>query len=279
MFNIPFVYREGYSAGDPLPVFGAVDAVIWVDSLKQVYNGFPYSAATNGNTDIRLWQDRTIYGNDLTATTVNSPSYGTITFAPSGSSSSFPYIRFDDGDSEHMSAKLSSTLNAISTGFTLFFVFRKNTSTTWSSGDPIIEFNAEWSAQNEGFGVDGYDSPTYMRFWFYNINGSIKKYVDIDWGGNGIDEDAFFYYTFRMSAGTINGYIGNKLKATNSSTGSMKAVSSNAKFYVAGGFDGTVYKQSTPLDFAEILLYDGAVPDAGLTTVWNYFKQKYGFVN
>ena len=59
----------------------------------------------------------------------------------------------------------------------------------------------------------------------------------------------------------------------------MMPVSSPAKLYIAGGFNGTTYAQASAIDVAEVLIYDGAVPNAGLTTVWNYFKTKYGFIN
>ena len=52
---------------------------------------------------------------------------------------------------------------------------------------------------------------------------------------------------------------------------------SNTKLNIAGGFNGTTFAQASAIDVAEVLIYDGAVPNAGLTTVWNYFKTKYGF--
>ena len=124
MFNIPFNYREGYSSGDPIPVFGTAKAILWVDSLKGVFNGFPYSAATLNNTNIRLWQDQTIYGNNLTANTPTSPTYSAASFSPYGTSASFPYLAFNDGSSEYLAANNSPSLQGISTGFTLFFFIR-----------------------------------------------------------------------------------------------------------------------------------------------------------
>ena len=281
MFNIPFNYREGYSAGDPVPVFGTAKAILWVDSLKGVYNGFPYSAATINNNDIRLWQDQTIYGNNLTATSVNSPSYSAVTFSPSGTSSVFPFIQYNDTASEYMSAVNSPSLKAISTGFTIFFVMRKNPLRTWSSGNPIIEYNAAWSSESEGFGVDGDSGPATMTMWYANKS-FLTTSLSIPWGSSGVDDEKFFYYTFRMSAGTITGYIGSTLKATVVATGSnklMQPVGTTAKFLIAGGFNGSTYAQASAIDVAEVLLYDGAIPNAGLTGVWNYFKTKYGFIN
>jgi len=280
MFNIPFNYREGYSSGDPIPVFGNVRAILWVDSLKGVYNGLPYSAATLNNTDIRLWKDQTIYGNDLTATTTSSPTYSATTFAPSGTSSSFPFIRFNDVNSEYVNGPNSASLQGISTGFTVFFVIRKNPSRTWSSGDPIIEYNASWTNETEGFGIDGDSGPNFLDMWYAN-NSILTTPISIPWGSAGVNDEHFYYYTYRMSGGTCTGYVGSTLKATAVATGGdkrMKAVSSNAKFKIAAGFDGSVYKQATPVDVAEVLVYDGAVPNAGLITVWNYFKSKYGFI-
>jgi hypothetical protein len=281
MFNIPFNFREGYSSGDPIPVFGSAKAILWVDSLKGVYNGLPYSAATLNNTDIRLWQDQTIYGNNLTATTTSSPTYSATTFAPSGTSSSFPFIRFNDLGSEYVNCPNSTSLQGISTGFTVFFVFRKNPERTWSSGAPIIEYNAAWTNESEGFGVDGNSAPNFLDLWYTN-NSLQRTPITIPWGSGGVNDEHFFYYTYRMSAGTVTGYVGSTLKATAVAVGgdkSMKPVSSNAKFNIAAGFDGTIYKQGAPIDVAEVLLYDGAVPDSGMITVWNYFKSKYGFIN
>lgn len=281
MFNIPFNYRDGYNGGGPSPIFGNVKAILWVDSLKGVYNGLPYSGATVGNTDIRLWQDQTVYGNNLTATTTNSPSYSAATFSPSGSSSSFPYIASTDANSEYMAANLSPSLTGISSGFTVFFVFKRNTNRTWSSGAPIIEFNAAWSSETEGFGIDGDASPSFIDMWYYNNSINNTK-ISIPWGSGGVDSSKFFYYTYRMSGGTCNGYVGSTLKTTAIAAGAnktMKAVSSNAKFYISGGFNGSTFAQASPIDIAEVLVYDGAVPDDGLITVWNYFKQKYGFIN
>jgi hypothetical protein len=280
MFNIPFNYREGYSSGDPIPVFGTVRAILWVDSLKGVYNGLPYSAATLNNNDIRLWKDQTIYGNNLTATTTSSPTYSATTFAPSGTSSSFPFIRFNDANTEYVNAPNSASLQGISTGFTVFFVIRKNPSRTWSSGDPIIEYNASWTNETEGFGIDGDSGPNFLDMWYAN-NSLLTTPIAIPWGSAGVNDEHFYYYTYRMSGGTCTGYVGSTLKATAVAVGGdkrMKAVSSNAKFNIAAGFDGSVYKQATPIDVAEVLVYDGAVPNAGLITVWNYFKSKYGFI-
>ena len=280
MFNIPFNFREGYSSGDPIPVFGSARAILWVDSLKGVYNGLPYSAATLNNTDIRLWKDQTIYGNNLTATTTSSPTYSATTFAPSGTSSSFPFVRFNDVNSEYVNGPNSPSLQGISTGFTVFFVIRKNPARTWSSGDPIIEYNASWTNTSEGFGIDGDSGPNFLDMWYAN-NSIQTTQISIPWGSGGVNDEQFYYYTYRMSAGICTGYVGSTLKATSVAGGGdkrMKAVSSNAKFNIAAGFDGSVYKQATPIDVAEVLVYDGAVPNAGLITVWNYFKSKYGFI-
>lgn len=280
MFNIPFNYREGYSSGDPIPVFGAVSAILWVDSLKGVYNGFPYSAATINDTNIRLWQDQTIYGNNLTANTSTSPTYSATTFAPSGTSSSFPFIRFADVDSERLEIPRTASLQGISTGFTVFFVFRKNPARTWSSGNPIIEYNAAWSSESEGFGIDADAGPNLMNLWYYNNSFNVTT-AEIPWGSAGVNDEHFYYYTYRMSAGTITAYVGSTLKDTKVAIGSnktMKAVSSNGKFTIAGGYNGSTFAQATAIDVAEVLVYNGAVPNAGLTTVWNYFKSKYGFI-
>lgn len=281
MFNIPFNYRDGYSAGDPLPIFGNVKAVLWVDALKGVYNGLPYSGATIGNTDVRLWQDQTVYGNNLTATTSNSPTYSASTFSPSGSSSSFPYVKINDVSQEYMAANLSPSLTGISSGFTVFFVFKRNVDRTWNSAGPIIQFNADWNLGAEGFAIGGNSSPTTIDMSYYN-NAFNKTTISIPWGSDGVDSTKFFYYTYRMSGGTCNGYVDSTLKATATAVGvdkTMKAVASNAKFYVSAGFNGDTFAQSAPIDVAEVLVYDGAVSDAGLITVWNYFKQKYGFIN
>jgi len=281
MFNIPFNYREGYSSGDPIPVFGTVKAILWVDSLKGVFNGLPYSAATINNTDIRLWKDQTIYANNLTAATTNSPTYSAATFAPSGTSSTFPYLNFNDVNSEYLAAPNSASLQGISSGFTVFFVMRKNPLRVWSSGNPIIEYNAAWTFESEGFGVDADSSPTSMDLWYAN-NSFNTTTIQIPWGSQNIDDEKFYYYTYRMSGGTVNGYVGQTLKATTVAVGAdkkMKAVSSTAKFSVAGGFNGTTFAQASSIDVAEVLVYDGAVPDSGMVTVWNYFKSKYGFVD
>lgn len=278
MFNIPFNYREGYSSGDPIPVFGTAKAIVWVDSLKGVYNGLPYSSATINNNDIRLWQDQTIYGNNFTATTTNSPSYSATTFSPYGTSASFPYVEFSDVKSEYMAAANSPSLQAISTGFTVFFVFRKNPLRTWSSGNPIIEYNAAWASESEGFGIDADAGPNFLNFWYYNQSFNPLT-VDVPWG-TVINDEKFYYYTFRMSGGTVSGYYGSTLYAQATSVGSnkkMMPVSSSAKLYIAGGFNGTTYAQASAIDVAEVLIYDGAVPNSGLVTVWNYFKTKYGF--
>lgn len=280
MFNIPFNYREGYSSGDPIPVFGTAKAIVWVDSLKGVYNGYPYSAATINNNNIRYWQDQTIYGNHFTATSVNSPSYSATTFAPYGTSSSFPYIQFNDTNSEYMAANNSVSLKGISTGFTIFFVLRKNPLRTWSSGNPIIEYNAAWSAESEGFGIDADAGPNFMDMWYYNQSFQ-RGVISVPWGTI-INDEKFYYYTFRMSAGTMNGYYGSTLYATAVALGpnkKMLATSSNAKLYIAGGFNGTTFAQASAIDIAEVLIYDGAVPNSGLNTVWNYFKSKYGFTS
>ena len=278
MFNVPFNFREGYSSGDPIPVFGSAKAVFWVDALKGVYNGLPYVPAALNNTDIRFWQDQSIYGNHLTATTVSSPSYSTTTFAPYGSSASYPFVQFNDVNTEHMAATNSASLQAISTGFTIFFVFRKNPLRTWSSGDPIIEYNAAWNSETEGFGIDGSAGPNYLDLWYYNQSFNTTT-ITVPWG-NVIDDEKFFYYTYRMSGGTVNGYYGSQLYSTAVAVGGnkkMMPVSSTAKLYIAGGYNGSTYAQASAIDVAEVLIYDGAVPNSGLITVWNYFKSKYGF--
>jgi hypothetical protein len=279
MFNIPFNFREGYSSGDPIPVFGSARAILWVDSLKGVFNGLPYSGATLNNTDIRLWQDQTIYGNNVTATTINSPSYSATTFAPYGTSANFPFIQFNDSNGEYMAAPNSPSLQGITSGFTVFIVMRKNPLRTWSSGNPIIEYNASWTNESEGFGIDGDSGPNFMDMWYSN-RAFVPTRISVPWGSGGIDDEKFFYYTYRMSGGTCTGYAGATLKDTAIAVGGnklMQPVSSSAKFNIAGGFDGLTYKQSSAIDVAEVLVYDGAVPNAGLVTVWNYFKTKYGF--
>jgi hypothetical protein len=281
MFNIPFNYRDGYTSGDPSPIFDNVKAILWVDSLKGVYNGLPYSGAVINDTNIRLWQDQTIYGNNLTGSSSNSPSYLSASFGPSGTTSLFPYLSYSDGGSEYLAGENTLSLKNISTGFTIFFVMRKNPLRTWSSGNPIIEYNAGWILPSEGFGIDADSSPNFIDMWYAN-NSFNTTTISIPWGSAGIDEESFYYYTYRMSGGTCKGYIGSTLKTTVVAVGgdkTMKPALSTAKFYVAAGFNGTTFSQSSPIDVAEVLLYDGAVPDTGLITVWNYFKQKYGFIN
>lgn len=279
MFNIPFVFRSGFDSGDPIPSFGTAKAIFWVDSQQDIYNGFPYSAATINNTDIRLWKDQTIYGNDLTATTANSPSFSATTFSPSGSSANFPYIEVNDTKAEYMAANLSPTLTGVSSGLTVFIVMRKNPSRAWSCGNPIVEFNSDWAGSGEGWGIDADCTPSTMELWYQN-NSVTNTSVTVPWGTAGVDITKFFYYTFRLSAGTMTSYLGSTLKNTVVATGAnknMKPVSSNAKLYIAGGFNGTTFSQSSPIDVAEVLIYDGAIPNSGLPSVWNYFKTKYGF--
>lgn len=281
MFNIPFNFRGGLDSGDPIPNFGTAKVVFWVNSQKNIYNGLPYSAATVGNTDIRLWQDQTVYANNMTANTATSPSFSAATFSPSGSSANFPYIEVNDTKSEWMGAPLSPSLNAISTGFTVFIVMRKNPTRIWSCGNPIIEFNSDWAGSSEGFGIDSDCGPTTMDMWYQN-NSIINTTVSVPWGSSGVDINKFYYYTFRMSAGTMTGYLGSTLKQTVVATGSnknMKPVASGTKLTIAGGFNGTTFAQSSPIDVAEVIIYDGAVPNSGLPSVWNYFKTKYGFIN
>ena len=281
MFNIPFVFRGGLDSGDPIPTFGSAKAVLWVNSQQEIYNGLPYSAATIGNTDIRLWKDQTIYGNNMSANTATSPSFFSTSFAPSGSSASFPYIEVNDTKSEWMGAPLSPSLNAISTGFTIFIVMRKNPNRIWSCGNPIVEFTSDWSGSGEGFGVDSDCGPAFMEMWYENVTFQPTS-VFIPWGSSGVDVNKFFYYTFRMSAGTCTGYVGNQLKQTVIASGSnknMRPVAANTKLTIAGAFNGTTFAQSSPIDVAEVLIYDGAVPNSGLPSVWNYFKTKYGFIN
>lgn len=278
MFNIPFNFREGYSSGDPIPVFGTAKAIVWVDSLKGVYNSLPYTSATLGNTDIRLWLDQTTYGNHLTATTANSPSYSQTTFAPYGTSASFPFIQFNDVNSEYMAANNSASLKGISTGFTIFIVLRKNPLRTWSSGNPIVQYNAAWSSDTEGFGIDGSSGPNYLELWYYN-QAFQRGLISVPWGTI-TDDEKFYYYTFRMGNGVMDGYRGSTLAATATAIGpnkKMMPVSSTGKLYVAGGFNGSTFAQASPIDVAEVLIYDGSVPNDGLITVWNYFKSKYGF--
>lgn len=281
MFNIPFNFRGGLDSGDPIPNFGTAKVVFWINSQKNIYNGLPYSAATVGNTDIRLWQDQTVYANNMTATTANSPSFFSTSFAPSGSSASFPYIEVSDVKSEYMAAPLSPSLNAISSGITVFIVMRKNPTRAWSCGNPIVEFNSDWTGSGEGFGIDADCGPAFMEMWYENVSVNPTR-VSIPWGSGGVDINKFFYYTFRLSAGTMTGYVGGTLKQTVVATGSnrnMKPVSAGTKLTIAGGFNGSTFVQSSPIDVAEVIIYDGAVPNSGLPSVWNYFKTKYGFIN
>lgn len=284
MFNIPYVYRDGYNGGDPLPVFGSAKAILWVDSLKEVYNGLPYTAATNGNTDIRLWKDQSGYNNDLTASTSNSPTYSASSFSPLGSSSSFPYIRFTDANSEYLKRGLSTSVSNISTGFTIFIVFRKNPQRNWTSGSAIFYYTSNWSANSDGIGIAADSSPTEIRCQYINAGGTpVITYIN-PWDPS-VDEK-FNYFTYRMSAHTSNGhcrtYIGDTIDNTTNLSGTfddqkVKPPSSLGILSIAGGFNNGIFAQGTPIDVAEVILYDGAIPDDGLTTVWNYFKQKYGF--
>jgi hypothetical protein len=217
----------------------------------------------------------------MTANTATSPSFSAATFSPSGSSANFPYIEINDTKGEYMAAPLSPSLNAISSGFTVFIVMRKNPTRSWSCGNPIVEFTSDWSGSGEGFGIDADCTPSQMHLWYENQSFNPTN-VYIPWGSSGVDINKFFYYTFRMSAGTCTGYVGNQLKSTVVATGSnknMRPVASNTKLTIAGGFNGTTFAQSSPIDVAEVLIYDGAVPNSGLPSVWNYFKTKYGFIN
>ena len=277
MFNVPFNFREGFSSSIA-PIFGTAKAIVWVESLRGVYNGLPYSAATINNKDVRLWLDQTSYGNNFTASTLTSPSYSATTFAPYGTSATFPYVQFNDVNTEYMAANNSASLKGISTGFTIFFVIRKNPLRTWSSGNPIIEYNAAWNSESEGFGIDGNAGPNYIDLWYYNQMFNTTT-ITVPWGTI-IDDEKFYYYTYRMSGGTVSGYYGSQLYSTAVAVGSnkkMMPVSTSAKLYIAGGFNGTTYAQSSAIDVAEVIIYDGAVPNADLVSVWNYFKSKYGF--
>jgi hypothetical protein len=279
MFVVPFNYRGGLDSGDPIPTFGTAKAIFWVNSQKGIFNGFPYSAATIGNTDVRYWQDQTPYANHLSAATATSPSFSATTFSPSGSSASFPYIEVNDVHSEYMYANSSPSLLGISSGFTVFIVMRKNPTRIWSCGNPIIEFNSDWAGSSEGFGIDADCTPSIMELWYENVSINPTS-VSIPWGSNGVDINKFYYYTFRMSAGTMTGYVGSTLKNTSIASGgskNMKPVTAGTKLTIGGGFNGSTFAQSSPIDVAEVIIYDGAVPNSGLPSVWNYFKTKYGF--
>jgi len=280
MFNIPFIYRGGFDNTGTLPTFGSATPILWVDASKSIYSDYGTTPATI-NSHVKQWNDQTGYHNNLTATTLNSPIFSATTFSPSGSSSTIPYIEVNDLSAQYMAAPRTTSLQTISSGLTLFIVFKKNPNRTWSSGAPIIEFNSTWSAESEGFGLDGDSSPTTLNFWYRNASVNTTSIL-VPWGSGGVDANKFFYYTFKLSAGTMTGYVGQTLKTTGSAIGSnknMQPVASAAKFYVGGGFNGTVFAQSSPIDVAEVILYNGAIPTADLPSIWNYLRQKYGFTS
>lgn len=141
MFNIPFIYRGGFDGGDPLPLYGTAEAIIWLDADQYVYKDYGVTSASFGN-DVFQWNDLTSYRNNVTGSTTETPLYSGITFAPSGSTSVFPYIEFNETNQDYLAVKSSASLQSISSGYTLFFVMRKNATGTWSPGDnPIIEWN------------------------------------------------------------------------------------------------------------------------------------------
>lgn len=280
MFNIPFIYRGGYDNSGSLPVFGSATPVLWVDASKSIYSDYGVTPATI-NSSVKQWNDQTVYHNNFTATTANAPIFSATTFSPSGSSSTIPYIEISDVNSEYIAANKSASLDSISSGFTIFLVFKKNPNRSWSSGAPIIEYNSTWSAESEGFGLDGDSSPTSINFWYRNVSVNTTSIL-VPWGSSGVDANKFFYYTFRLSAGTMNGFVGQVLKSTFPASGSnknVKPVSSTAKFYIGGGFNGDVFAQSSPIDVAEVIVYNGAVPTADLPSIWSYLRQKYGFTS
>lgn len=283
MFNIPFNYRDGYNTGDPIPQFGVTRAIVWLDSLKGVYNGNPIVPAVLGNTDITLWKDQTEYKTDITGTTsspTDTPTYSATSLSPSGTNSPYPYIRFNKSNADALSIKSSEAtgLGSISSGLTVFFVIKRNTSSTWSSGAPIIQYSTSWTSLSDGFGIDADATPTAIKFKYYTESSTTGE-VTFPWVN--LNNVNFYYYSFRLSAGTITSYVGNQLINTTVTTGSnknMKPVSSLGKFAIASSFNSGIYSQTTPLDVTEVLIYNGAIPNAGMTTVWNYFKTKYGFI-
>ena len=291
MFNIPFVYRGAGVGGDALPSYGNAQAILWVDASQSIYKDYGITPATM-NSNVFQWNDLTVYGNNLSGTT--GTSYGTSsgvpvlsaqTFSPSGSSAAFNYIEFNDSQKDYLVRNNNQKINGftgITSGFTIFWVFKRNVSRIWSSGDPIIQYNDSWFAENSGFGIDGDSSPTVLNLWYANKSVNTTT-ISIPWGSGGISDTSFFYYTYRMSGGTCTGYVGEKLKAgPTTAIGSNKEMQqpgSQAILSIASSFNSNAYAQSSPIDVAEAIVYNGALTDSQLTAVWGYLRQKYGFIS
>lgn len=284
MFNIPFIFRDGYIGGSVLPIFGDAKAIVWLDAQKSVYSDYGLTPAGSGS-EIKQWNDQTSYANNVTGQTSDTPNYGSISFSPSGSTALFPYVEFNETDNDFLATKINPpSLTAITSGFTLFMVMRRNPGGAWSPGDnPIVEWNASWTSSDEGFGIDGDSTPSVLQCWYEN-NSINRTSIDIPWGSGGIDSTKFYYYTYRMSAGTCTGYVGQTLKA-----GPTLAIGSNKtmrtpnpvnkpKLYICSGFDGTTFKQSSMIDMTELIIYNNALSDSNMSSVWKYLRQKYGFV-
>ena len=288
MFNIPFVFRGGFNSNNPAPIYGTAEAILWVDSQQYVYSDNGVTPAVYGQ-DVKQWNDLTIYHNNVTGATSFIPMFSGSSFSPSGSSATFPYLQFNELHQDSLDAPKSNSLMTMTSGFTLFFVMRKNNTGAWSPGpNPIVEWNDSWSTPTEGFGVDGNSSPTTLDCWYYS-NAAEQITISIPWGSGGINASNYYYYTVRMSADTsastgtciFNGYAGSTLKDTvTNTTGNTymkKPTTSTAKFSIASGYQSGSRVQTSEIDVAEVILYNGALSDAQLTSVWNYFKTKYGF--
>ena len=287
MFNIPFVFRGANTASGVPPLIGNAEAIVWLDAAQLVYKDNGVTPAVYGD-DIKQWNDLTSYKNNVTGTTNFIPMYSGITFTPSGSTSIFPYVQFNELHEDNLSAAKSNSLMTMTSGFTLFFVIRRNTTGAWSPGaNPVIQWNDSWTTPTEGFGVDGDSVPNNLDCFYYS-NSAVKTVISIPWGSGGNNEENFYYYTVRFSAntalgtGVINGYSGKVLKDTASNTvGNVfmkKPTTNTVKFSIASGFDNGVRTQTSELDVTEVILYNDALDNSGLQVVWNYLITKYGFV-
>lgn len=288
MFNIPFVFRGGLITSAPIPQFGSAEAIVWLDSTQYVYQDNGVTPAPFG-VDVKQWNDLTVYKNNVTGSTNFIPLYSGSTFSPSGSTAVFPYLEFNELHEDDLAAPKSDSLMSTTSGFTLFFIIKKNNTGAWSPGsNPIVQWNDSWTTPIEGFGVDGNSSPTALDCWYYS-NAAQKITVSIPWGSGGIDEESFYYYTVRMSADTsattgtcvVNAYAGTTLKDTvTNTTGNTymkKPTTNTVKFSVASGFNSGTRIQTSEIDVVEIILYNGALSNSDLQSVWDYFKTKYGF--